>query len=113
MAVAVATKIGKVVQVIGPKGDIVMQGGVAVQDSVASFSWPVPEGQSSSDAYLREMYLSPDEGACAKGCARCARARGRAPCARWWRWRRGRGSRRRERSSSRATRSGGPWAPPR
>ena len=44
--------------------------------------------------------------ACVKGCGRCARAPGRDRSARWWRWRRGRGFRKRERSSFRGTTSG-------
>ena len=37
--------------------------------------------------------------ACARACGRCVRARGQDRCAPWWRWRRGRGFRRRERCS--------------
>ena len=44
--------------------------------------------------------------ACAKGCGRCVRARGRGRCAQWWRLRRGRGFRKRERWSFRGTTSG-------
>jgi hypothetical protein len=41
--------------------------------------------------------------ACAKGCGRCVRARARDRCAQWWRLRRGREFRKRERWSYRGT----------
>lgn len=41
------------VQITGPKGDVVAQGYAKVQDSVAGFSWTVPDGQAGGEYTIK------------------------------------------------------------
>ncbi|GMU22953.1 MAG: hypothetical protein AMXMBFR13_30370 [Phycisphaerae bacterium] len=45
-----------VIEIRGPKGDVVGGGTVSGQDSVVGFAWPIPDGQSGGEYTVKVMY---------------------------------------------------------